>query len=150
MNHEKDSLKNALAAQLAGLEIPPYNGYAARLTALNTLSKENNSIAIASWFILLLFIVLECAPVLVNWLSSPGAYDYALFSKVNAARNTFVKEELHARQAWENEKQFVTETGVHRATEAIKAEKSLIEAKFKKKLSDTSRSSGSWNEQVLD
>jgi hypothetical protein len=51
------------------------DGFLARLKAMNTLSAANRSILFASWFIILLFITIESAPIIVKLLSARGPYD---------------------------------------------------------------------------
>ena len=48
---------------------------AARLLALSRISSKNGIIALAGWFIILLFIALECSPIFVKILSQKGPYD---------------------------------------------------------------------------
>jgi hypothetical protein len=50
----------------------------AQLQALSKLTKENNSIALASLLITLLFVILETAPVVVKLLASKGTYEEIL------------------------------------------------------------------------
>ncbi len=55
-----------------------YNGVAAQLHALSSLSKKEASISIASTFIMLLFLILETAPIFVKLIAPKGPYDYIL------------------------------------------------------------------------
>ncbi len=79
---EKQREWNALfekkQVEVAGLQRNPWDGIAARLEALRVLGEENKAIAIANVFIILLFVFLECAPVLVKLMSSRGPYDELL------------------------------------------------------------------------
>ena len=60
------------------LELKRMDGPAARLEALNRLSDKSLAIGLASWFILLLFIAIETAPVFVKLISPVGPYDHLL------------------------------------------------------------------------
>lgn len=51
------------------------DGFLARLQAMNTLTASSRNIQLASWFIILLFITIESAPIIVKLLSSRGPYD---------------------------------------------------------------------------
>lgn len=51
------------------------DGFLARLKALNSLTNGNESIKWASWFIILLFVTIESAPIFVKLLSARGPYD---------------------------------------------------------------------------
>lgn len=55
-----------------------FNGFAARLQALDELGKASAIIALASTFIMGLFICLEISPVLIKLISSVGPYDWLL------------------------------------------------------------------------
>ncbi len=65
-------------ATIASLEEGVFSGLAARMEALSRLTKSSSAIWIANWFILLLFIAIETAPVFVKLLSPTGPYDYKL------------------------------------------------------------------------
>lgn len=69
-----------------------YNGFAARMQALQELGAEYAILGIASLFITFLFILLETSPVLVKLIMPKGPYDYLL--------------ELHEYQfKWRNEEE---------------------------------------------
>jgi hypothetical protein len=93
------------------------DGLASRMEALNRLTKSSKAVWIANWFIILLFIAIETAPVLVKLISSTGPYDYKLQSieydfKANgieslAKSNAKVKK--RTEKAPSVEREFVTE-----------------------------------------
>ena len=68
----EQELKNAEGAENR------FNGFAARLQALDELGKASAIIALASTFIMGLFISLEISPVLIKLISSVGPYDWLL------------------------------------------------------------------------
>lgn len=51
------------------------NGLIARLTTLSDLADAHASVRLASWFLIVLFILLETAPIFVKILSDRGPYD---------------------------------------------------------------------------
>lgn len=63
-----------------------FNGFAARLQALDELGSNSKIMATASLFIMGLFIALEIAPVLVKLISPVGPYDYLLDQTENEYR----------------------------------------------------------------
>ncbi len=75
-----------------------FNGFAARLQALDELGKETPIMALASMFILGLFIALEISPVLVKLISSVGPYDYLLEKTENDFR-LYSKEKINKGNA---------------------------------------------------
>lgn len=50
-------------------------GLLARLKTLSSLAKEDTTVAATSWFLILLFILLETAPILFKMLSARGPYE---------------------------------------------------------------------------
>jgi hypothetical protein len=67
-----------LTRTIASLERGKMNGPAGRMEALATLTKNSSAMAWAHWFIMLLFIAIETAPVFVKLISSKGPYDNLL------------------------------------------------------------------------
>ena len=76
-----------------------FNGFAARMQALDELGKNSAIIATAAAFIMGLFICLEIAPVLVKLISSVGPYDYLLEKTENDFR-LYSKEKIEKGNAW--------------------------------------------------
>lgn len=60
---------------LETLEKEQYNGLAARLNALSNISAKSEAIKYANWFIMLLFLAIETAPLFVKVISGKGPYD---------------------------------------------------------------------------
>ncbi|WP_407401895.1 DUF4407 domain-containing protein [Chryseobacterium sp.] len=70
-----------------------YNGFAARLQALDELGKNSAIIATAAAFIMGLFICLEISPVLIKLISGVGPYDY-LLEKTENEYKLYAKEKI--------------------------------------------------------
>ncbi|RLZ07564.1 DUF4407 domain-containing protein [Faecalibacter macacae] len=70
-----------------------YNGFAARMQALNELSANNPILGTAAIFIALVFISLETAPVLVKLIAPKGPYDF-LLEKHEHSFKIFAKESI--------------------------------------------------------
>jgi len=51
------------------------NNFITQLEAIGNLTSKNSSMALTSWMIMLLFLVIETAPILVKVLSKRGPYD---------------------------------------------------------------------------
>lgn len=75
-----------------------FNGFAARLQALDELGKNSAIIATAAAFIMGLFICLEISPVLVKLISAVGPYDYLLEKTENDFR-LYSKEKIEKGNA---------------------------------------------------
>jgi phage host-nuclease inhibitor protein Gam len=72
---EIDSLVQSEVNALEKNRIP---GPAARLEALSSLTSRSQAIWLSNWFILLLFVAVEIAPVLVKLIAGRGPYDRLL------------------------------------------------------------------------
>ena len=75
-----------------------FNGFAARLQALDELGKNSAIIGVAAAFIMGLFITLEISPVLIKLISSVGPYDYLLEKTENEFR-LYSKEKIEKGNA---------------------------------------------------
>ena len=75
-----------------------FNGFAARLQALDELGKNSAIIALAASFIMGLFICLEISPVLIKLISAVGPYDYLLETTENNFR-LYAKEKIEKGNA---------------------------------------------------
>lgn len=73
-----DSLQNQMAQSINVLEKASLTGMASRLEALERIEKKSEAIYWASWFIMLLFVAVETAPVLVKLMSPEGPYDHLM------------------------------------------------------------------------
>ncbi|MEC5157910.1 DUF4407 domain-containing protein [Chryseobacterium sp. MP_3.2] len=78
-----------------------FNGFAARLQALDELGKNTAIIGLAASFIMGLFIALEIAPVLVKLISGVGPYDY-LLEKTENDYKLYAKEKIEKGNALTN------------------------------------------------
>lgn len=76
-----------------------FNGFAARLQALDELGKNSNIMAVAAMFIMGLFVALEISPVLIKLISSVGPYDYLLEKTENDYR-LYSKEKIEKGNAF--------------------------------------------------
>lgn len=87
-----DDLRNESSETLAGLEETALTGLASRMNALGRMADKNNTIFWASIFIMLLFIAVECAPILVKLITNRGPYDYLLANLESKYQNKSEKE----------------------------------------------------------
>ncbi|WP_339902696.1 DUF4407 domain-containing protein [uncultured Cyclobacterium sp.] len=71
-----DQMKLELDHQM--LSVASNNGLAARIHALDSLTNANNAVYWANLMIMLLFVMIEMAPILVKLLAKRGAYDHLL------------------------------------------------------------------------
>ena len=81
INQAKDSLRTSAQIAIDKLYLPQSEGIAAQLHALNSLSQRSNTIWWAVLFINLLFIIVECTPIILKTITSYGPYDYLIDKK---------------------------------------------------------------------
>ncbi|MBS7332857.1 MAG: DUF4407 domain-containing protein [Weeksellaceae bacterium] len=95
LNKEIDGLIKQKEKELADAKPTEenYNGFAARMQALNELGANNPILGTAAIFIALVFISLETAPVLVKLIAPKGPYDF-LLEKHEHSFKIFAKESI--------------------------------------------------------
>ena len=71
-------LDSSVASTINGLARQKLDGPASRMEALDRLTAKSSAIWWANWFIVLLFIAVETAPVFVKLISGRGPYDHLL------------------------------------------------------------------------
>ena len=72
---EELELKQDEKIEQSTKEIYKADGLLARLEAMSKLKDKNTTVNLASWFIFILFVLIEAAPILVKLLSRRGPYD---------------------------------------------------------------------------
>ncbi|MCE7055646.1 DUF4407 domain-containing protein [Algoriphagus sp. AGSA1] len=122
--------------------IEGFDGLAARMEALDALTKESSAMAMANVFILLLFVAIETAPIFVKLISPRGPYDEYLElheDKVRLFKDekwTFAKGESEARVGYFQDTHFYA-TDLHKEKTNRKnkaqtdAEIAKVESEFK-------------------
>jgi hypothetical protein len=81
--------------------IDNYDGFAARIDALSTLTSESRAVYLANLFIILLFIAVETAPIIAKIISPRGPYDDLLekhehvFAKQRVREITKLEQETY-------------------------------------------------------
>ncbi|PZX48919.1 DUF4407 domain-containing protein [Algoriphagus chordae] len=122
--------------------IEGFDGLAARMEALDALTKESSAMAMANIFIMLLFVAIETAPIFVKLISPRGPYDEYLElheDKVRLFKGekwTFAKGESEARVGYFHDTHFyATDLQKEKTNRTNKAqtesEISRIESEFK-------------------
>jgi hypothetical protein len=78
-------------------EIKKADGLLARFEAMAELSKNNTTVKYASWFIFILFILIEASPILVKLLSRRGPYDELLEKEEYEKLIEYKKQKVKAK-----------------------------------------------------
>lgn len=113
------SLRNdsVVNAEIIALEKQKLDGPAARMEALSRLTAGSTAIWLANWFIVLLFIAVETAPVFVKLISPQGPYDHLLKieehgfegQRIEQVAQTNATIKARNESLPQTEKEFVTE-----------------------------------------
>lgn len=112
LNRELAQVDSSVAAGINQLERGRLDGFASRLDALGILTRNSTPIRWANWFIMLLFIAIETAPVFVKLISPRGPYDdlleqheysFTMFRKERKAMLGMDTEERIAKRKAETE-----------------------------------------------
>lgn len=94
---ELQSIDSTEKATVTGLDRSRLNGLASQLDALGHLTERSTPVRWANWFIMLLFITIETAPVFVKLISPRGPYDDLLEAHEHAYI-IFRKETIEKRE----------------------------------------------------
>ncbi|MEN8118930.1 MAG: DUF4407 domain-containing protein [Bacteroidota bacterium] len=78
-------------------DIQKADGLLARLEAMSILKEKNNTVNIASWFIFILFVLIEAAPILVKLLSRRGPYDELIDKEEYEKQIEYKKQKIKAK-----------------------------------------------------
>lgn len=143
-------MDSMMQSEIANLQRKPYNGMAARMEALDRLAKDSEAIWFASWFIMLLFIAIETAPIFVKLISKRSPYDFVLHQQEHVFEMVNLEQTTLLSNAIKNKVKFDTETGIHRTQKEIETEKELTEHFLEeKKAAIKSSSMVDWKKPLL-
>jgi hypothetical protein len=143
---EKDAMRASLQSEIATLRKTELNGFAARLNALSRLASKSEAIFWASIFITLLFIAIECAPILVKLISYRSPYDFVLHKHEHAFEMSHKEHTSLLQNLVYNRVNYDTQTSSHKTKHVIQAENKLIEHLVKEEMERLKENPISWKE----
>lgn len=130
---QMDSIKVLMAnvtseqkADKMTLDRAELTGFASRMKALKRLSAKEEAIYYTGIFITLLFLLIECAPILVKLISERTPYDQRLEILENAYYLANLKDVTLSKLAVDSKIQFENKTAGYRITEMINAENEVF------------------------
>ncbi len=77
-------IQNQQSSEIKGLQRAGLGGFASRIDALSRLTAHSNAIWVASLFIMILFVIIETAPIFVKLISGRSPYEYVLHKHEHA------------------------------------------------------------------
>ena len=89
--------KRQLQVDKSNTKIKQADGLLARLEAMGVLSEKNTTVMHASWFIFILFILIESSPILVKLLSKRGPYDELIEKEEYEKQIEYKKQKIKAK-----------------------------------------------------
>ncbi|MBK8668791.1 MAG: DUF4407 domain-containing protein [Saprospiraceae bacterium] len=111
---------------MEGLSRASLTGFASRLKALHRLSASEEAIRIAGFFITILFLIIECSPILVKLISERTPYDQRLETLETEYHLANLKNTTISRLATDSQLTFENKTAGFRVSEMINAENEVF------------------------
>lgn len=121
------ALQLKMTEEVSKMDRDNYGGMAARMEALDRLGQDSRAIFFASWFIMLLFIAIETAPIFTKLISQRSPYDFVLHQQENVYEMANLEQVSILRNETKNKVKFDTETGIHRTQKEIETENELTD-----------------------
>jgi hypothetical protein len=119
-------------------------GFASRLKALHRLSEKERAIMIAGWFITILFLIIECSPILVKLISERSPYDQRINQLELQYSLANLKETTIQKLATESKLSFENKTAGYRVTEMIEAENEVFAHALRREKEQLLRKDEGW------
>lgn len=121
-----EAIESLKKSELEGLNRASLTGFASRLKALHRLSSNDDAIRKAGIFITLLFLLIECSPVLVKLISETSPYDQKLNALENEYHLAHLKQTTVSKLATDSQLSFENKTAEFRVSEMIEAENEVF------------------------
>ncbi len=138
------SIKGEQTTDKMGLERAQLTGFASRMKALHRLSAKEEAIYFTGLFLTILFLLIECAPILVKLISERTPYDQRLDMLENAYHLANLKEVTLSKLATDAKIQFETKTAGYRISEMINAENELFAHALRKEKESMMNENQGW------
>ncbi|MFK7809041.1 MAG: DUF4407 domain-containing protein [Saprospiraceae bacterium] len=134
--------------EITTLERGAFGGLAARMEALDRLARGSEAILIAHIFIMLLFGVVETAPVLVKLISRRSPYDYLLHEHEHVFEMNHLERTSVLENSIRNLVRYDTDTGTYKTNARITAEQEMIDNALKQRIGELKNNPLGWDEVV--
>jgi hypothetical protein len=131
-------------AEMENLSRASLTGFASRLKALHRLSANEEAIRIAGFFITILFLIIECAPILVKLISERTPYDQRLETLETEYHLANLKSTTISKLAADSQLTFENKTAGFRVSEMINAENEVFAHALRKEKEDLMARNEGW------
>lgn len=130
--------------EMENLSRASLTGFASRLKALHRLSANEEAIRIAGFFITILFLIVECAPILVKLISERTPYDQRLETLETEYHLANLKSTTISKLAADSQLTFENKTAGFRVSEMINAENEVFAHALRKEKEDLMARNEGW------
>jgi len=120
------AIEDVQKSEMVSLNRASLTGFASRLKALHRLSSREEAIKIAGFFITMLFLIIECSPILVKLISEKSPYDQRLDILETDYYLANLKSTTISRLSTDSQLSFENKTAGYRVTEKINAENEVF------------------------
>lgn len=141
-----DNINNTANTTISGLNAASLTGIASRINALSRLGEKHPIIWIASLFITFLFMLVECAPILVKLMSKKGPYDYMIQDLESRQSNKNIKSIAHVALSQQLEIDYNLKTKTAQNNIIIEAENEIFTDVIKQSKEKILNQNNSWQE----
>ncbi len=131
-------------AEMDNLSRATLTGFASRLKAMHRLSSADDAIRIAGIFISILFLIIECAPILVKLISERTPYDQRIDTLETEYHLANLKQTTIAKLATDSQLTFENKTAGFRVTEMINAENEVFAHALRKEKEELMSRNEGW------
>jgi hypothetical protein len=121
-----EAIEASRKADMESLSRASLTGFASRLKALDRLSSKEDAIYMAGLFITILFLIIECAPILVKLISERTPYDQRIDTLETEYHLANLKLTTLSKLATDSQIIFENKTAGFRTTEMIDAENEVF------------------------
>ncbi|MBK8055074.1 MAG: DUF4407 domain-containing protein [Saprospiraceae bacterium] len=121
-----DEIDQKKKDETATLSRASLTGFASRLKALHRLSDREEAIRIAGLFITILFLIIECSPILVKLISEKSPYDQRVDTLETEYHLANLKATTLSKLATDSQLTFENKTAGFRITEMVNAENEVF------------------------
>lgn len=139
-----EAIEIARKADLENLSRASLTGFASRLKALHRLSAKEDAIRIAGLFITILFLIIECSPILVKLISERTPYDQRIDSVETEYHLANLKTTTLSKLATDSRITFENKTAGFRVTEMINAENEVFAHALRREKEDLMQRKEGW------
>ncbi|MBK8624764.1 MAG: DUF4407 domain-containing protein [Saprospiraceae bacterium] len=130
--------------EMENLSRASLTGFASRLKALHRLSASEEAIRIAGIFITILFLIIECSPILVKLISERTPYDQRIDTLETEYHLANLKSTTISRLATDSQLTFENKTAGFRVSEMINAENEVFAHALRKEKEDLMARNEGW------